>query len=67
MAGITNWPPRASTVVLPGNSLFRSGPVALIFNIRTGHVSPLYHVFFGLATVEHMRKGAVPENLKNLV
>ena len=41
----------------------------LVLNTRTWHVSPQYHVDFDitLSTLEHMSKGTVPGNWKNLV
>ena len=41
--------------------------MALVLNIRTGHVPPQYYVVFDdiFSTVEHMRKVIVPGNWKN--
>ena len=41
----------------------------IVLNTRAGHVSPQYYVVFDntLSTVDHMRKGTVPRNWKNLV
>ena len=43
--------------------------MALVLNIRTGNIPPRYHVVFDgtLYTVDHMRKGTIPGNWKNLV
>ena len=40
----------------------------LVLNIITGYVSPQYHVVFddNLSTVDHMGKGTLPGNWKNL-
>ena len=56
----------ARTGVYLGNSPFHAGSVSLVLNNRTGHVSPQYHVVFDytFSTMEDMRKGAVPGNLK---
>ena len=66
---ITKWETRSSTGVYLGNSPFHAGPVALILNIRTRHIFPQYHVVSNdtFSTVEHMRKGIIPVNWKNLV
>ena len=57
------------TVVYFGKSPLHAGSASLLLNTRTVHVSPQYHVVFDriLSTVEHMRKGTVPGNCKNLV
>ena len=65
-AGIPNWIPRSKTGVYIEQSSFHGGLVALVLNLRTGHVYPQYHVVFDdiFSTVEHMRKGTVSGNCK---
>ena len=43
--------------------------MALILNIRTGHITPQYYVAFDgtFSIMEHKSKVAVPVNCKNLV
>ena len=51
------------------HSALSAGSVDLVLNTITWHVSPQYYVFFEdkIFTVEHMRKGTLPVNLKKLV
>ena len=67
--GLPKWEPMVITGVYIGHFPFHAGSVALVLNTRTGHVSPQYHMVFGdtFSTVEHMRKGRVPVNWKNLI
>ena len=69
VAGLSKWDPRDSIGVYIGHFPFYAGSVALLLNSITGHVSPQYHVVYDekFSTVEHMRKGTVPINWKNLV
>ena len=50
---------RARTAVYLGHYLFHTWSVAIILNIRTGHIYPQDHVVFGdtLYTVDHTMKG----------
>ena len=43
--------------------------MSLVLNIRTVRFYPQYHGVFdnNLSTVEHMRKGIVPENWKKMI
>ena len=68
-SGLPKWKPRARTRVYLGHSPFHIGSVALVLNNITGNVSPQYHVIFDntFSTLEHMRKGTVLGNCKNLV
>ena len=52
-----------------GHSPFCVGSVDLVLNTRTGHVYPQYHtvIYNTFSAVEHIRKGTVPVNWKNLV
>ena len=67
--GIPKWKPRERTGVYLGQSPFHKVSVELVLRTRTGNFSPQYHVVFDdtLYTLEHMRKGRVPGNGKNLV
>ena len=69
LTGLPKWESRACTVVYIGHYPFHSWSVALVLNTITGHVSPQCHVVFDdtVSTVEHMSKGTVPGNWKNLV
>ena len=57
------------TRVCLGHSLFHGESVALVLNTRTSNVSPDFHAVFDdtFFIVDHMRKGKVPRNWKNLV
>ncbi|EJK50399.1 hypothetical protein THAOC_30640, partial [Thalassiosira oceanica] len=51
-----------------GHSPFHAGNVALVFNIKTGRVSPQYHVVFDsdFTTVPFMERGEEPPNWADL-
>ena len=68
-AGLPKWELRTRSGVYLGHSPFHAGSVALLLNTITGNIFPQYHVVFDdtFSTVEHMRKGTVPGNWKNLV
>eukprot|EP00957_Ditylum_brightwellii_P059833 4541964-Ditylum_brightwellii.AAC.1 len=42
--GPPKWDPRAQAGVYLGHSPVHAGNVALVLNLKTGHVSPQYHV-----------------------
>lgn len=67
-AGPPKWEPRSRIGVYLGHSPFHAGSVALVFNPRTGHVSPQYHVVFDddFTTVPFMEKGERPPNWVDL-
>ena len=69
LSGLPKWEPRARYRVYLGHYPFHAGSVALLLNTRTGNISSQYHVVFEntFFTVEHIRKGKVPGNWKNLV
>ena len=63
------WEPRSRMGIYLGNSPTHAGSVAMVLNPKTLHVSPQYHVIFDdtFSTVEHMEKGTIPPNWKELV
>ena len=67
--GLLKWEPRESTGVYLVHSIFHAGSVTIVLNTRTGNIFPQYYAVFcnTFSTVEHIRKGAVPVNCKNLV
>ena len=67
--GLPKWEPRARNGLYIGHLILHAGSLALLLNIRTGHVSPQYHAVFDntFSNVEHMRKGLIPGNWENLV
>ena len=60
--GPPKWEPRSCIGVYLGHSPFHAGSVALVFNSRTGRVSPQYHVVFDdtFSTVPYMNAGTEP-------
>ncbi len=60
--GTPKWEPRSWIGFYLGHSPFHAGSVALVFNPRTGQVSPQYHIVFDdtLLTVPYMDTGMVP-------
>ena len=62
------WEPRSRIGVYCGHSPLHAGNVALIFNPRTGRVSPQFHCVFDddFMTVPYMEKGEVPPNWEDL-
>ena len=64
MVGLTKWETKARSWVYLVHSLFHSGSVALVLNIRTGHIFSHYHVVFDgeFSTMYHMIKWTVPVN-----
>jgi hypothetical protein len=60
---------KISTCIYVGHSPAHAGSVALVLNLRTGHVSPQYHVVFNdlFTTVPFMEKSKVPPNWADLV
>ena len=66
--GPPKWDPRSRVGVYLGHSPFHAGNVALVFNIKTGRVSPQYHVVFDpdFTTVPFMERGEEPTNWADL-
>ena len=58
------WQDRAITGLYLGRSPQHAGNVSLIFNLRTGHVSPQFHVVFDddFTTVEDIANDSEPDN-----
>lgn len=67
-AGPPKWQPRSRIGVYLGHSPFHSGSVALVWNPRTGRVSPQFHCVFDddFTTVGYMERGEVPPNWEDL-
>ena len=67
-AGPPKWDPRSRIGVYCGHSPFHAGNVALIFNPKTGLLSPQYHCVYDdeFTTVACMERGEVPPNWPNL-
>ena len=66
--GPPKWDPCSRVGVYLGHSPFHAGSVALVFNIKTGRVSPQYHVVFDsdFTTVPFMERGEEPSNWADL-
>lgn len=66
--GPPKWEPRSRIGIYLGHSPYHAGSVALVFNIRTGRVSPQYHVVFDsdFTTVPFMDRGEAPPNWSEL-
>ena len=62
--GPPKWDPRARLGMYLGHSPSHAGSVALVLNLRTGLVSPQYHVVIDddFLTVPSLRAGTVPSN-----
>ena len=67
--GPPKWEPRSRIGVYLGHSPFHAGSVALVFNPRTGRVSPQYHVVFDdtFSTVPYMDAGTEPPHWHDLL
>ena len=67
--GPPKWEPRSCIGVYLGYSPFNAGSVALVFNPKTGRVSPQYHVVFDdtFLTVPFMDAGTVPPHWEDLL
>jgi hypothetical protein len=67
--GPPKWEPLSRIGVYLGHSPFHAGSVALVFNPRTGQVSPQYHVIFDdtFLTVPYMNAGTEPPLWKDLL
>ena len=65
---VPKWEPRARCGVYLGHSPLHAGSVALVFNPKTGRVSPAYHVVFDdtFSTVPYMRASSLPPNWEDL-
>ena len=69
LTGTPKWEPRARAGVYLGHSPTHAGNVALVLNLKTGHVSPQYHMVFDddFTTVEYIESGKEPPNWCKLV
>ena len=67
--GPPKWDPRARLGIYLGHSPSHAGSVALVMNLKTGLVSPQFHLMFddNFETVPHIRAGTVPDNWADLV
>ena len=67
--GMPKWEPRSRLGIYLVRSPYHARSVALVLNLRTGHVSKQYDVAFDndFSTVPHMRAGTVPKNWADLV
>ena len=66
--GTPKWEPRSRCGIYLGHSPHHAGNVALVLNLRTGHVSPQFHVVFDdeFSTVPYLTTGQEPPNWINL-
>ena len=67
--GPPKWEPRSRIGVYLGHSPFHAGSFALVFNPRTGRVSPQYHVVFDdtFSAVLYMDAGTEPPHWHDLL
>ena len=68
LGGIPKWDPRSNAGVYLGQSPEHSSDVALVLNLRTGLISPQYHVVFDdtFSTVDFLRSKKEPSNWETL-
>ncbi len=66
--GPPKWEPRSRIGMYLGHPPFHAGSVALVFNPRTGRISPQYHVVFDntFLTIPFMDNGTVPPHWADL-
>ena len=66
--GPPKWEPRCRVGVYCGHSPLHAGNVALVFNPRTGRISPQFHLVFDdeFSTVPYMERGEVPPQWEDL-
>ena len=69
IGGIPKWDPRSRLGIFVGHSPDHASDVALILNLRTGLVSPQYHVVFDdtFSAISHLQSEAAPSNWHHLV
>jgi len=67
--GPPKWEPHSCIGVYLGHSPFHVGSVALVFNPKTGGVSPQYHIIFDdtFSTIPYMEVGTVPPHWEDLL
>ena len=66
MEWVTKWLPTDRYGVYLGHYPFHAVSLELVLNIRTGYISPQYHVVLdnNLSTVYHVSKGEISGNWK---
>ena len=64
LTGSPKWDPRARAGVYLGHSPSHAGNVSMVLNLKTGHVSPQYHLIFDddFSTVAYILSGEEPPN-----
>ena len=69
ISGLPKWEPRSRVGVYLGQSPHHASNVALVLNLKTGLVSPQFHVVFddNFTTVKYLRSGKEPPNWDYLV
>ncbi len=69
IGGAPKWEQRSRLGIYVGHSPAHAGLVAMVLNLRTGYVSPQYHVVFNdlFTTVSFLQKSEVPPNWADLV
>ena len=67
--GTPKWEPRARAGIYLGHSPCHAGSVALVLNLRTGHISPQFHVVFDdeFSTVPYLSSADLPPNWLHLL
>ena len=67
--GTPKWEPRSHAGIYLGHSPCHAGSVALVLNLRTGNVSPQFHVVYDdeFSTVPYLAGSVTPPNWENLV
>ena len=67
--GTPKWEPRSHAGIYLGHSPSHAGSVALVLNLRTGHVSPQFHVVFDdeFSTVPYLSGETTPPNWDTLL
>ena len=66
--GTPKWEPRSHIGIYLGHSPQHAGSVALVLNLRTGHVSPQYHIIYDdeCSTVPYFSGAETPPNWSQL-
>ena len=67
--GTPKWEPRSHTGIYLGHSPCHAGSVALVLNLKTGLVSPQYHLIFDdeFSTVKYLTTSTPPPNWAHLI
>ena len=66
--GTPKWEPRSHLGIYLGHSPQHAGSVALVLNLRTGHVSPQFHVIYDdeFSTIPYLSGNETPPNWSQL-